>query len=352
MRKRLLLRLRDRGARGDGPPLRRRAPSIEHAPRALRGAGGGATLPADRRAMRRDEREYLDQLRAGAPFDKLARQAGTSPDARAGGDFAGSPGHHAQGVRGHLLLAGDRERFRVVQSPLWLHVFKSLGRRAARAKGFERRGGSGTARHGGESAPRPSGSSSSSCAPPPLSIDTAALSRVVSPNPPRGLICTGAPLPQPDEEAPPRLFLPLAARAEIEEPDRGGGERASHHPLRRPRSASRPSWPGCPRVRPAPTAQGADQRSVTSSSTSAWSKRGHRPGHRRPGRRGAEADRAARRAERPRHDALPARRSRQQGMTLESRAKSLKGQEPTAACCSTRWSRGKRATRRCRPPAT
>jgi len=85
-----------------------------------------------------EAKSVLDQLRAGVAFDKLARQVGTSPDARAGGDL----GWVAKGTMPKVfedtcfsLAAGKISG--VVQSSYGYHVFKSLGRRAARPKKFE-----------------------------------------------------------------------------------------------------------------------------------------------------------------------------------------------------------------------
>ena len=85
-----------------------------------------------------EAKSILDQLRAGAPI-RQAGAAGGNLSRRARGWRPGLdlPGHHAQGVRGHLLLAAERKISGVVQSSYGFHVFKSLGRRAARARKFE-----------------------------------------------------------------------------------------------------------------------------------------------------------------------------------------------------------------------
>jgi peptidyl-prolyl cis-trans isomerase C len=84
-----------------------------------------------------EAKSALDQLRAGASFDKLARQVSTSPDGRNGGDVGWFP-------RGTMPKVFDDACFSlangkisgVVASPYGFHVFKMLGRRPARLKGF------------------------------------------------------------------------------------------------------------------------------------------------------------------------------------------------------------------------
>ncbi len=85
-----------------------------------------------------EAKSVLDQLRAGAPFDKLARQVSTSPDGRAGGDL----GWFARGTMPKVFddtcfsLASGKISG-VVVSPYGYHVFKVLGRRPAKARGFK-----------------------------------------------------------------------------------------------------------------------------------------------------------------------------------------------------------------------
>jgi peptidyl-prolyl cis-trans isomerase C/foldase protein PrsA len=85
-----------------------------------------------------EAKSVLDQLRAGAAFDKVARQAGISPDARNGGDL----GWFSKGTMPKVfddtcfsLPAGKLSG--VVASPYGYHVFKVLGRRAPRTRKFE-----------------------------------------------------------------------------------------------------------------------------------------------------------------------------------------------------------------------
>jgi peptidyl-prolyl cis-trans isomerase C len=85
-----------------------------------------------------EAKSVLDQLRAGAAFDKVARQAGTSPDARSGGDV----GWFAKGTMPKVFddtcfSMGAGKLSGVVQSPYGFHVFKVLGRRAPRTRKFE-----------------------------------------------------------------------------------------------------------------------------------------------------------------------------------------------------------------------
>jgi peptidyl-prolyl cis-trans isomerase C len=85
-----------------------------------------------------EAKSVLDQLRAGAAFDKLARQVSTSPDGRAGGDL----GWFARGTMPKVFddtcfsLASGKISG-VVVSPYGYHVFKVLGRRQAKARGFK-----------------------------------------------------------------------------------------------------------------------------------------------------------------------------------------------------------------------
>jgi peptidyl-prolyl cis-trans isomerase C/foldase protein PrsA len=85
-----------------------------------------------------EAKSILDQLRAGAAFDKLARQAGISPDARNGGDL----GWFAKGTMPKVFddtcfSLGAGKLSGVVASPYGYHVFKVLGRRAPATRKFE-----------------------------------------------------------------------------------------------------------------------------------------------------------------------------------------------------------------------
>src|SRR5207245_823090 len=78
------------------------------------------------------------QLRAGAAFDKLAHQISTSPDGRNGGDL----GWFARGTMPKVFDAtcfslGTGKISGVVASPYGFHVFRVLGRRAGKARGFK-----------------------------------------------------------------------------------------------------------------------------------------------------------------------------------------------------------------------
>jgi parvulin-like peptidyl-prolyl isomerase len=85
-----------------------------------------------------EAKSVLDQLRAGVPFDKLARQVGTSPDARAGGDLGWvSKGTMPKVFEDTCFSLPAGKISGVVQSSYGYHVFKSLGRRSARPKKFE-----------------------------------------------------------------------------------------------------------------------------------------------------------------------------------------------------------------------
>lgn len=85
-----------------------------------------------------EAKSVVDQLRAGASFDKLARAQSTSPDGRNGGDLGWFP-------KGTMPKVFDDACFKlaigkisgVVQSPYGFHVFKVLGRRPAQMKTFK-----------------------------------------------------------------------------------------------------------------------------------------------------------------------------------------------------------------------
>jgi peptidyl-prolyl cis-trans isomerase C/foldase protein PrsA len=85
-----------------------------------------------------EAKSALDQLRAGASFDKLARQLSTSPDGRTGGDL----GWFAKGTMPKVFddtcfSLGTGKISGVVASPYGFHVFKLLGRRPAQARSFK-----------------------------------------------------------------------------------------------------------------------------------------------------------------------------------------------------------------------
>lgn len=85
-----------------------------------------------------EAKSVLDQLRAGAPFDKLARQAGTSPDARNGGDLGWfSKGTMPKVFDDTCFSLGNTKISGVIASPYGYHVFKAMGRRAPRTRKFE-----------------------------------------------------------------------------------------------------------------------------------------------------------------------------------------------------------------------
>jgi len=85
-----------------------------------------------------EAKSVLDQLRAGAPFDKVARQAGTSPDARNGGDLGWFPkGTMPKVFDDTCFSLGNNKISGVVASPYGYHVFKVLGRRAPRTRKFD-----------------------------------------------------------------------------------------------------------------------------------------------------------------------------------------------------------------------
>src|SRR5437764_5815806 len=84
-----------------------------------------------------EAKRVLDQLRAGASFDKLARQISTSPDGRNGGDLGWFPkGTMPKVFDDTCFSLGTGKISGVVASPYGFHVFKSLGRRAGRTRGF------------------------------------------------------------------------------------------------------------------------------------------------------------------------------------------------------------------------
>jgi len=85
-----------------------------------------------------EAKSVLDQLRAGAPFDKVARQNGTSPDARNGGDLGWfSKGTMPKVFDDTCFSLPSGRLSGVVASPYGYHVFKVLGRRAPRTRKFE-----------------------------------------------------------------------------------------------------------------------------------------------------------------------------------------------------------------------
>jgi peptidyl-prolyl cis-trans isomerase C/foldase protein PrsA len=85
-----------------------------------------------------EAKSVLDQLRKGTPFDELARQHSTSPDGRRGGDLGWFPrGTMPKVFDENCFSLGNGKISGVVASPYGYHVFKVLGRRAARAKSFK-----------------------------------------------------------------------------------------------------------------------------------------------------------------------------------------------------------------------
>jgi len=85
-----------------------------------------------------EAKSVLDQLRAGAPFDTVARQSGTTPDARSGGDLGWfSKGTMPKVFDDTCFALGNNKLSGVVASPYGYHVFKVLGRRAPRTRKFE-----------------------------------------------------------------------------------------------------------------------------------------------------------------------------------------------------------------------
>lgn len=84
-----------------------------------------------------EAKSVLDQLRAGASFDKLARQVSTSPDGRNGGDLGWFPkGTMPKVFDDACFSLGTGKISGVVQSPYGYHVFKLIGRRPARVRAF------------------------------------------------------------------------------------------------------------------------------------------------------------------------------------------------------------------------
>jgi peptidyl-prolyl cis-trans isomerase C len=85
-----------------------------------------------------EAKSVLDQLRAGTAFDKVARQVGTSPDARNGGDLGWfSKGTMPKVFDDTCFSLATNKISGVVASPYGYHVFKLLGRRAPRTRKFE-----------------------------------------------------------------------------------------------------------------------------------------------------------------------------------------------------------------------
>ena len=85
-----------------------------------------------------EAKSVLDQLRAGASFDKLARQTGISPDARNGGDLGWfSKGRMPKAFDDACFSLPSGKLSGVIASPYGYHVFKVLGRRGARTRKFE-----------------------------------------------------------------------------------------------------------------------------------------------------------------------------------------------------------------------
>ena len=85
-----------------------------------------------------EAKSVLDQLRAGASFDKLARQAGISPDSRNGGDLGWfSKGTMPKAFDDACFSLPAGKLSGVIASPYGYHVFKVLGRRGPRARKFE-----------------------------------------------------------------------------------------------------------------------------------------------------------------------------------------------------------------------
>lgn len=85
-----------------------------------------------------EAKSVLDQLRAGAPFDKLARQTSTSPDGRDGGDVGWfQKGAMPKVFDDACFSLGVGKLSGVVASPYGFHVFKVLGRRPGRERGFK-----------------------------------------------------------------------------------------------------------------------------------------------------------------------------------------------------------------------
>jgi peptidyl-prolyl cis-trans isomerase C len=85
-----------------------------------------------------EAKSALDQIRRGVPFEQLAQKLSISPDSKRGGDLGWF-------ARGRMPKAFDDACFSlsngkisgVVASPYGFHVFKLLGRRAARQRKFD-----------------------------------------------------------------------------------------------------------------------------------------------------------------------------------------------------------------------
>jgi peptidyl-prolyl cis-trans isomerase C len=89
-------------------------------------------------ATAEEAKSLLDQIRAGAAFEQLARSHGRSPDAQRGGDLG-------RFARGTMPRAFDDACFSlkpgqvsgVVQTSYGYHLFKLLGRRGARKRNLD-----------------------------------------------------------------------------------------------------------------------------------------------------------------------------------------------------------------------
>jgi len=85
-----------------------------------------------------EAKSLLDQLRAGAAFDALARAHSLSPEARQGGDLGFFP-------RGVMPPQFDEVCFQlkpnqlsgIVRTPYGFHIFKLLAKRPARRRSLE-----------------------------------------------------------------------------------------------------------------------------------------------------------------------------------------------------------------------
>ena len=85
-----------------------------------------------------EAKSALDQLRAGAPFEKVARQVSISPDGQNGGDLGWfAKGQMPKAFDEACFSLGNGKISGVVASPYGFHVFKVLGRRAARLRKFD-----------------------------------------------------------------------------------------------------------------------------------------------------------------------------------------------------------------------
>jgi len=85
-----------------------------------------------------EAKSVLDQVRAGASFDKLARQVSTSPDGRSGGDLGWfQKGTMPKVFDDTCFSLGNGKISGVVASPYGFHVFKVLGRRPGKSKTFK-----------------------------------------------------------------------------------------------------------------------------------------------------------------------------------------------------------------------